>query len=79
MEATVPRERTPIVRFPRELERDPESIWLRAGSEIFHDVPWDEPAVLDFYYNRLLAMHPGHAGLIAHLLGKEDRAVKIPV
>jgi hypothetical protein len=73
MEATAPRERTPIVRFPRELERDPESTWLRAGSEVFHDVPWDDPAVFEIYYNRLLLRHPGHGVKIARLLGMEDR------
>lgn len=75
VEAAAPREERLIVCFPRELERDPESAWLRAGSGVFHDVPWDDPTVFEIYYNRLLRRHPGDATKIAHLLGIEDRMV----
>lgn len=67
-------EQTPIVRFPFELLRDPESPWLRAGSRVFHDIPWDDPAVLETHYNWLLRQHPFHAVEIARVTGIEDRA-----
>ncbi len=68
-EATVPPVEGTIVRFPRELERDPESAWLRPGSDVHHDVPWDDPRVFDLYYRRLLKRHPAHAARFAGLLG----------
>lgn len=58
-----------VVRFPRELERDPESAWLHAGSTAFHDVPWDDPPIFDFYLRRLLKRRPDHAASIMSLLG----------
>jgi Carbamoyl-phosphate synthase L chain, ATP binding domain len=75
-EAAIPRDQRPIVRFPRELRRDPESPWLRAGSEVFHDVPWDDPVVFEIYYRQLLTRHPEHASKIARLLGLEDDAAE---
>ncbi len=35
--------RSEIALFPREWLRDPASAWLRTA---FHDVPWDDPAVV---------------------------------
>lgn len=59
----------PIVLFPRELERDPNSAWLQPGRKVHHDVPWDDPSVLEVYYRRLLRRHPAHAAIISRLLG----------
>lgn len=67
---------TLIVRFPRELERDPESAWLKPGSGVLHDVPWDDPPVYEAYYRRLLRRRPEHAPQIAQRLDSEARAVK---
>lgn len=36
-------DRTDIALFPREWLRDPASPWLKTA---FHDVPWDDPAVV---------------------------------
>ena len=69
-------EQKPIALFPNELERDPESAWLRAGSGVLHDVLWDDPAVFETYYNRLLWRHPARTAKIASLLGVEDRVVE---
>jgi hypothetical protein len=76
VEAAAPREERLIVLFPNELERDPESAWLRPGSGAFHDVPWDDPAIFEIYYNQLLRRYPGHAAEIARLLVMEDHAVE---
>ncbi len=40
-----------IALFPRELDRDPASPLL-ASSGVLHDVPWDDPGVLDAYASR---------------------------
>jgi hypothetical protein len=72
VEAAALLDQRPIVRFPRELDRDPESSWLRAGSEVFHDVPWDDPIVFETYYRWLLQRHPKHTEHIARLVGMED-------
>ena len=39
----LPKE-TVVALFPNEIKRDPESAWLRSGSEVLHDVPWDDPS-----------------------------------
>lgn len=62
-------DRRPIVLFPRELERDPDSPWLRPGSDVLHAVPWDDPPIFDIYYRRLLRRRPEHAAYFAQLLG----------
>ena len=41
MRATIPGDT--VALFPREWQRDPASPWLRSA---YHDVPWDDPAVL---------------------------------
>ena len=74
-ETATPRDQRPIALFPRELARDPESTWLRAGSEVLYDVPRDDPEVFETCYNRLLEKHPEHSAKIAGLLGMEERAV----
>jgi hypothetical protein len=66
-QATIPKE-TAIALFPTEMERDPESTWLRSGSGALHDVPWDDPRVIEHYYRKLLQLHPGHAFTMARLL-----------
>jgi hypothetical protein len=73
--AATPRDQRPIALFPRELGRDPESTWLRAESEVFHEVPWDDPEIFEICYNRLLKNYPEHSAKIAGLLGLEVHAV----
>jgi hypothetical protein len=69
-EVQAPKPETrPIACFPRELERDPESSWLRDGAAVIHDVPWDDPPVFELYYRRLLKRRPDHAATIARVLG----------
>jgi hypothetical protein len=36
-----------VALFPQEWVRDPNSQHLKAG--VFHDVPWDEPDLVDAY------------------------------
>ncbi|MBV8168578.1 MAG: hypothetical protein JO021_17415, partial [Alphaproteobacteria bacterium] len=38
-----PMDDTVVALFPSELERDPDSRWI---ANAYHDVPWDEPALL---------------------------------
>ncbi|MGI8570081.1 MAG: hypothetical protein ACR2KT_13995 [Methylocella sp.] len=39
-----------------------------------HDVPWDDPGVVEHCCRQLLQLHPGHAASIAHLLCGKDHA-----
>jgi hypothetical protein len=50
-----------IALFPRALDRDPRNPWLAPAAGVFHDVPWDDPAVLRAYSARLSERHPGCA------------------
>ena len=65
-----------VALFPNEIARDPESAWLRSGSGALHDVPWDDPGVVEHCYRHLLQVHPRHAAKIAHLLRAKDHAVE---
>ncbi|MGC2223241.1 MAG: ATP-grasp domain-containing protein [Methylocella sp.] len=65
-----------IALFPNEIARDPESTWLRSGSGALHDVPWDDPGVVEHCYRHLLQVHPRHAAKIAHLLCVKDHSVE---
>jgi hypothetical protein len=71
----LPKE-TAVVLFPNELTRDPESAWLRAGSDVLHDVPWDDPGVVEHCHRKLLQLHPSHAARITDLLCPNDCAVE---
>lgn len=56
----------PVALFPRELIRDPSGRRL-AEPGLLHDVPEDEPAVIDRYLAHLGRVHPGHAAGFAAL------------
>lgn len=47
-----------IALFPRELDRDPRSAHVDAPSEVFHDIPWDDPDVVEAYAAWLERRHP---------------------
>jgi hypothetical protein len=47
-----------IALFPNELDRDPQSPLLDAQADVFHDVPWDDPGVVNAYVAWLEARHP---------------------
>jgi len=64
----------PVALFPHEIARDPDSARLRSGSGILHDVPWDDPGVIEHCYRQLLRLHPNHAAAMARLLGFQDQA-----
>lgn len=53
-----PAEPPSIALFPRELARDPLATRLRTESHLTHDVPTDEPAVLERYLAYLTRLHP---------------------
>ena len=61
-----------VVLFPNEIARDPESAWLHSTENTFHDVPWDDPGVVEHSYRELVQLHPDHAGKIADLLRIKD-------
>jgi predicted ATP-grasp superfamily ATP-dependent carboligase len=56
-----------VALFPKELERDPDSRYLRS-SEALHDVPYDEPALIASYLRRLVEQHPARADEIVDLV-----------
>ena len=43
-----------IALFPKELERDPVSDCLERGSGLYHDVPRDDPAIVEAYLRHLV-------------------------
>lgn len=53
-----------VALFPKELRRDPASQHL-ADPDVLHDLPWDEPAVVSAYRERLARHHPGRATAVA--------------
>ncbi|RYC32666.1 hypothetical protein D3273_08040 [Lichenibacterium minor] len=57
-----------VALFPKELRRDPGSPLL-AAPDAFHDVPWDEPAIVEGYRASVLARHPEAGPAIAKALG----------
>ncbi len=61
-----------IALFPRELDRDPRSTTLAAGS-VLHDIPWDDPASLAAHGRWLAQRHPDDGARLASLLGIEPR------
>lgn len=76
--AVLPMETT-VALFPNEIERDPESAWLRSGSGVLHDIPWQDPGVVKHCHRRILQLHPCHSARIAHLLRIEDNSMAASV
>ena len=64
-----------IALFPKEMRRDPDSPALAPGTEVIHDVPWDEPRVIAAYRDLLVRRHPDRAGAIGRRLGAEEQRV----
>ena len=65
-----------VALFPKELERDPNSPYLQSP-HIIHDVPKDDPALVEAYLRLLTAVHPAKANDFAwlatrHLPAGED-------
>jgi hypothetical protein len=65
-----------VALFPKELERDPSSGYLHS-SNVLHDVPGDEPALVEAYLQRLTKLHPSQADSILEIIqcevGKRSR------
>jgi hypothetical protein len=53
-----------VALFPRELDRDPASALLANPSNVLHDVPRDDPALVEAYLDWLEKRHPGQAELL---------------
>jgi hypothetical protein len=47
-----------IALFPRAIDQKPDSAALEPGSNVYHDIPWDDPASLNAYRLWLEARHP---------------------
>ena len=68
-----PTETRPVALFPKELERDPQELSERITSgELFHDVPWDDPAVVSAYTDHLARLHPAQMETVRQVL-RESR------
>ena len=52
-----------VALFPKELERDPASPYL-SSSEVLHDIPQNEPALLEAYERHLAKLHPSQPSSI---------------
>ena len=59
-----------VALFPKELERAPDGERI---SDLYHDVPWDEPQVLAAYVEHLVRLHPAHADQLRRVFGRADR------
>ncbi len=70
----------PIALFPKEMQRNPASPCLSPDAAHLHDVPWDEPRVIEAYRDRLIRQHPAQADLIARRLEQAsvDDACRAP-
>jgi len=55
-----------IALFPNELDRDPESPLLDGRADVFHDVPWDDPGVVNAYAAWLEQRHPAQRPHLRH-------------
>lgn len=47
-----------VALFPRELDREPRSLDLAPGSNVYHDVPWEDREVVEAYSAWLDRRHP---------------------
>jgi ATP-grasp domain len=76
---SVPRqasENRMIALFPKEIERDPRNLRRLRTDAVYHDVPYDEPAVMAMYLQRLRRRHPKDFATIAQAIdamGPETR------
>jgi hypothetical protein len=61
-----------VALFPKEIEREPGSLWRLRAADVHHDVPDDEPAVIAAYLRRLSRIHPAHAAAIRDSLQAWD-------
>lgn len=59
-----------IALFPRELDRDPRGQFADRSS-LHHDIPWDDPGVLELYKQWLQRRHPAHRGHLHALLAPD--------
>jgi hypothetical protein len=82
---TAPAEVAPpcsIALFPRELDRDPRGAVLDPSSDVFHDVPWDDPGMVALYADWLERRHPEDRQRIGQLLRggarKPDHDRRVP-
>jgi hypothetical protein len=57
-----------IALFPKEIERDPHNLRRLRTNEVYHDVPYDEPAVIAMYLHRLRRRHPKDFAAIAQAI-----------
>jgi hypothetical protein len=58
-----------IALFPRALDQQPDSAYLTPGSNVYHDIPWDDPVSLDNYRLWLEARHPAMRPVLGGRLG----------
>lgn len=71
--AIVPKS-TMIALFPKELERDPDSLYL-TSPDVLHDVPTHDHGLVDIYVKRLARLRPARAAEIRAFVG---RAAGVP-
>jgi hypothetical protein len=61
-----------VALFPKEIEREPESLWRLRAADVYHDVPDGEPAVIAAYLRRLSRIHPAQSAAIKESLEAWD-------
>jgi biotin carboxylase len=66
-----------VALFPKELERDPCSQYLHSP-DVLHDIPVDEPEVIEAYLARLTRLHPSQAEMIKQIIQREVLKSSLP-
>jgi hypothetical protein len=67
-----------IALFPKELERDPGNLDRFLADDIVHDVPHDDPAVIEGYVARLSRIHPRSADALRRFLVPDSASKSAP-
>lgn len=64
-----------VALFPKELERDPNSIYLQS-MDVLHDVPNDEPALVEAYLQHLAQIHPTRVAAMKKIIRGDESKVR---
>jgi hypothetical protein len=57
-----------IALFPKEIDRDPHNLERLTREDVYHDVPFNEPAVVKMYLRRLARRHPKQIAAITEFV-----------
>jgi hypothetical protein len=67
-----------VALFPKAIESDPADIRLEGEPGLVHDVPWDEPEIVDACLRWLANRNSAAAQRLASLRAEQRRAIVVP-